>query len=119
MRSRLIVAGIVLFGICFSACSSKDPEERFSRVRRAVEIVGPGFEVSQDCRLMGPVEMPAQDLSSLGGVTGGAEVDFVHDLTRMALRMSANLVVPTTGISAEISASSGQAFSGDAYHCPR
>ncbi len=115
MQTGLIAAAVVLL----AACSSGESDIRFPGVRRAVEIADPGYEPSPDCRLMGSVSMPEQDLSLLGSATGGAEVDFVHDLSRKALQMNANLVVPANGVSAGISASSGQAFSGSAYRCPR
>ena len=88
-------------------------------MRRAVEIEGAGYEPSPSCIRKGSVSMPELDLSSLGSATGGAEVDFIHELSGKALRMGGNLVVPAAGVSTKTSASSGNVFSGDVYHCPR
>ena len=115
MRTGVIAAALGLA----VACSCGEPDIRISGVRRAVDIADAGYEPSPDCLLMGSISMAEQDLSSLGSATGGAEVDFVHDLSRKALQMNANLVVPGSGASARVSASSGQAFSGSAYRCPR
>jgi hypothetical protein len=111
----------VIIGAAFFlvGCSSGDSELRDLNVRRAVEIEGAGYEPSPSCNLVGSVSMPEQDLSSLGSATGGAEVDFIHELSGKALRMGGNLVVPAAGVSTKMSASSGSSFSGDVYHCPR
>ena len=115
MLTRVIIAtAFFLMG-----CSSGDSELGDLNVRRAVEIAGAGYEPKPGCIPKGSVSMPELDLSFLGSATGGAEVDFIHELSGKALRMGGNLVVPAAGVSAKTSASSGNAFSGDVYHCPR
>ncbi|MDG2333687.1 MAG: hypothetical protein P8Q97_05620 [Myxococcota bacterium] len=113
-RKMLIPSLLIL-----AACSEGEPEFRTSSVRRAVEIVAVGEQPGADCTALGPIAMPEQDLSSLGGATGGAEVDFFHDLTRKALRMEANLVIPTGEVEAADAAASGEVFNAQAYRCPR
>lgn len=114
LTSVIIGAALFLVG-----CSSGDSELLGLNVRRAVEIEGAGYEPSPSCIRKGSVSMPELDLSSLGSATGGAEVDFIHELSGKALRMGGNLVVPAAGVSTKTSASSGNVFSGDVYHCPR
>ena len=100
------------------ACSEKDSALSRPKIRRAVEFAQAGFQPGPDCVLKGSISMPAQNLEPLGGETGGAEVDFFHDLMRKALRMEANLVAPDTDVEAATAAASGEAFSGKAYRCP-
>ena len=115
----MLVGAMIGAVILFVGCSPGDSELRGMNARRAVEIVDADYELSASCVLIGPVSMPEQDLSSLGSATGGAEVDFIHELSGKVLRMNANLVVSAREVSAGTSASSGKAFSGDAYRCPR
>jgi len=116
------VLRIIILAATLALPSCSDGEREFpspGRVRRAVEIAAVGEKPGPECTELGPISMPEQDLSGLEGMTGGAEVDFFHDLTRKALRMSANLVVPTTEVEAGEAAASGKAFAAKAYRCPR
>lgn len=115
-KSFIAVASIVAF---LASCSEPEPDLWRPKIRRAVEFAEAGYQPGPDCLLKGSVSMPAQDLTPLKGETGGAEVDFFHDLTRKALRMEANLVVPDTEVEAARASASGEAFSGKAYRCPR
>ena len=114
--SRTLAAAAILI---LASCSEGEPEFRSAKVRRAVEIAGVGYEPAAGCVLVGPISMPGQDLTSLGTATGGAEVDFFHELMGTALRMGANLVAPAAGVEAARAAASGEAFQGHAYRCPR
>lgn len=113
-RKSLIPALLIL-----ASCSEGEPEFSLSKVRRAVEIAAVGETPGPGCTALGPISMPAHDLSSLGGATGGVEVDFFHDLTRKALRLEANLVIPAGEVEAADAAASGEAFDAQAYRCPR
>ena len=115
MQKSLILLGILLL----VSCSDREPELFRANIRSAVEFAQAGYQPGPGCVLMGSVSMPEQDLESLGEATGGAEVDFFHDLMRKALRMNASLVAPDGEIEAERAAASGEAFSGKAYRCPR
>ena len=112
----ILVLSIV---VLLASCSEDEPDLWRQKIRRAVEFAHAGFQPGPDCVLKGSVSMPAQDLEPLKGETGGAEVDFFHDLTRKALRMEANLVAPDSEVEAARAAASGEAFSGKAYRCPR
>jgi hypothetical protein len=104
--------------VLMASCSENEPDLSRPKIRRAVEFAHAGFQPGPDCVLKGSVSMPAQNLEPLRGETGGAEVDFFHDLMRKALRMEANLVAPDTEVEAATAAASGEAFSGQAYWCP-
>lgn len=114
---RLGIRAFFLLSIC--GCSFGESEFQTPTVHRAVEIVHVGYEPESDCIRVGPISMPSQNLGALGSATGGAEADFIHELTGKALRMKANLVVPSAEIEAMDAAASGQPFVGDAYRCPR
>jgi hypothetical protein len=111
----ILVSSIV---VLLASCSENEPDLSRPKIRRAVEFAQAGFQPGPDCVLKGSVAMPARNLEPLGGETGGAEVDFFHDLMRKALRMEANVVAPDTEVEAATAAASGEAFSAKAYRCP-
>lgn len=117
MQNFFILA--LSIAVLLVSCSEDEPDQWRPKIRRAVEFAHPGFQPGPDCVLKGSVSMPAQDLEPLKGETGGAEVDFFHDLTRKALHMEANLVAPDTEVDAARASASGEAFSAQAYRCPR